>query len=103
MTVRFPVYKYEVRVIFSRDLVATGRRLQEPDDLSQAGAGSITQDQHPRTGWLVFGRRPTPGDIAHEAGHAIYALAKCVGTTLDEETFCYHQAALVERIHQFLH
>ena len=103
MNVRFPVYQYEVRIIFSGEIGATARRLHEPDDISQAGAASITLDTHPRTGWLVFSHKPTPGQIAHEAGHAIYALAKCAGTTLDEETFCYHQGHLVDRIHTYLH
>ena len=102
MTVRFPVYQYEVRVVFSEDIVATAKRIGERDDVSKAAAASITLDEHPWIGWLVFGPAPSPGLIAHEAGHAIYGLAKAVGTTLDEETFCSHQGHLVERIHAYL-
>lgn len=100
--VSFPVYCYEVRIIFTRDIVATGRRLGEPDDLTHAGAGLITLDKHPSCCWLLLGTKPTPGTIAHEAGHAIHALAKAAGTILDEETFCYHLGHLVEHIHEFL-
>jgi hypothetical protein len=100
--VRFPVYRYEVRIIFTADLVATARRLGEKDDVSGAGAVSITLDEHPGVGWLLFAPRPDSGDIAHEAGHAIHALAKAAGTTFDEETYCYHVGHLVERIHKFL-
>ena len=102
MRVRFSVYGYEVRVIFTRDIVATARRLGEKDDVSGSSATSITLDEHPGIGWLLFAPDPAAGNIAHESGHAIYALGKHVGTTLDEETFCYHLDHLVERIHKFL-
>jgi hypothetical protein len=98
----FCVFGYEVRVIFSRDLVASGRRLGEKDDLTEAGAASITLDAHPRVGWLLFGPKPSADNIAHEAAHAIFGLAKASGTTFDEETFCYHLGHLVGHIHEFL-
>jgi hypothetical protein len=100
--VRFPIYQYEVRVIFVRDIVATGRRLGEKDDLTHAGAASITFDSRPGVGWLLFEPRPRPGRVAHEASHAICGLQKAAGTTFDEETFAYHLDHLVERIHIFL-
>ena len=100
--IQFAVYDYEVRVIFAHDIVATGRRLGEKDDLSGATAASITLDAHPLMGWLLFKLKPSPGVIAHEAAHAIRALAKANGTTLDEETFSCHLEYLVEHIHKFL-
>lgn len=99
----FPIYgNYEIRIIFTRDLVATARRLGEEEDVSCAGAASITLDGHPRTGWLLFEPKPSPGDITHEAYHAICALALASGATFDEETFAYHQGHLVDHIHRFL-
>lgn len=99
----FPVYSgYEVRVIFTRDLVATGRRLGEKDDLTHAAAASITLPEHPGLGWLLFEPKPSPDVIAHEASHAIEALARHAGADFDEETFAYHLGHLVGRIHEFL-
>jgi hypothetical protein len=100
--IRFPVYGYEVRVIFSRDLVATARRLGEKEDISSAAAALVTFDEQPSVGWLLLPPKPGTDIIAHEAGHAIYAMARTAGTTLDEETFCHHLGHLVWSIHKFL-
>jgi hypothetical protein len=101
--IQFPIFShYEVRVILSRDIAATGRRLGEKDDLTHADAASVTLPEHPGVGWLLFGPRPTPDVIAHEASHAIEALAKHAGAEFDEETFAYHLGHLVGRIHEFL-
>ena len=103
MRVTFPPFHgYEVRVIATKSIVTTARRLKEPTDLSQAGAAFITLDDRPGIGWLVFEHKPDPGYITHEAHHAICALAKHVGTTFDEETFAYLMGHLVERIHKFV-
>ena len=99
--VLFPVFKdYEVRVIFSRDLVKTGRRLKE--DLADCEAAFVTHDDAPGYGWLVFPCIPPPGLISHEASHAIEALFAFAGAARDEESFAYHLEYLVGRIHKFL-
>jgi hypothetical protein len=100
--VLFPIFSnFEVRIICSRDIPATGRRLGEKSDLAEAAAAWIA-GLRPRMGWLVFGLKPGPDLIAHEASHVIYALQEHAGATFDEETFCYHLGHLVGRIHDFL-
>jgi hypothetical protein len=98
--VRFPVFGYEVRVIFSRDLIATGRRLGA--DLTGDAAAWVTNDEHPNVGYLVFAAAPSPGTISHEASHAVREMLESRGATLDNETFAYHIDFLVERIHKAL-
>lgn len=99
--VLFPVFNgYEVRLILSRDVAATGRRLKE--DLTDAHAAYITKDDKPGTGWLVLGPDHTPGIIAHEASHAIRDLFKFAGVGTDEEAFAYHLDFLVTRVHKFI-
>lgn len=100
--VLFPVFNgYEVRVILSQDVKATGRRLNT--DLEHAVAALVTNADKPKVSWLVLG--PTgrdPGTIAHESAHAIKALFTCAGVRMDEETFAYHLDFLVGRIHKFV-
>jgi hypothetical protein len=98
----FPIFAgYEVRLIVTRDIIATARRLKEPD-LIGAHAGYATRDDTPGVGWLVLQPDAGPDLVSHEASHAIRALAKFLGTEFDEETFAYHLGFLVGRIHRFL-
>jgi hypothetical protein len=98
--VKFPVFNYEVRVIFSRNIQATGRGLRV--DLTGDAAAWVTNDEHPNTGWLVLPTSPDAGTIAHEASHAIREMLESRGATLDNETFAYHIDFLVGRIHRAL-
>lgn len=99
--ITFPVFNgYEVRVICARDVAATARRLKE--DLADAEAGLITHKHLPGKGWLVFGLKPGPDTVAHEASHVIADLFRFAGVKRDEEAFAYHLDYLVGRIHKFL-
>jgi hypothetical protein len=99
----FPVFSgFAVRVVLARNVAATGKRLGEKSDLSQAAAAFISSSTPTLVGWLVFEVMPDPGTIAHEASHAVRALARHVGTNFDEETFAYHLGHLVGHIHKFL-
>lgn len=96
--VAFPVFNgYEIRVILSRDIAGTCRRLQAEHSPCDA---CFVPGQH--GGWLVFGPNPDEGTIAHEASHAIQALFRGVGARRDEEIFAYHLDYLVQRIHKFI-
>lgn len=100
MTVTFAVFGYDVHVILSRNIEATGRRLRE--DLSNAEGAFVTKDDQPLKGWLVLEEKPNEGVIAHEAAHAIRAMLTNAGVSLDDESFAYHLQFLVERIHRFV-
>jgi len=101
--ISFPIFNdYEVRVVCSHNLAATGRRLGEKDSLVNAEAGFIVRPEQPGVGWLVFGRNPMPDTVAHEAFHAVKALFKYAGAAPEEESFAYHLDFLVGRIHRFL-
>lgn len=99
-TIRFGVYDYEVRVIMSRDIVATGRRLRTP--LTGCIAAYITDPSDPLRGWMVLGPASGPGTIAHESAHAVRAMFEAVGAEIDDEMFAYHLGFLVTRIHKFM-
>lgn len=103
-TVRFPVFRgFEVRIILSRDLIATGRRLKEKDDLSHADAALIVSKKDPMTCWLLLGPDGRDADtISHEASHAIKHLFKTTGVKTDDEAFAYHLGYLVGKVHKFL-
>jgi hypothetical protein len=95
--VRFPVFNgYEVRVILSRDVPATCRRLQADPDCSACFVPDGNR------GYLVLPVNVDAGTIAHEASHAVQALFTAVGARRDEETFAYHLDFLVGRIHGFI-
>ncbi len=97
----FPVFNgFEVRVILSRDVPATCRKLRERVD--NAEAVFVTRPERPGVGWLVFPTTPDEGTIAHEASHAVQELFRWAGARRDEETFAYHLDFLVGRIHKFL-
>ena len=102
--ITFPVFRdYEVRVIQSHDIAATGRRLRE--NLEGAAAAYITREEDGITGkgWLILGPNPSPEDVAHECFHAVEALFKWIGAeNRDEEAFAYHLDYLVGRVHKFL-
>ena len=95
--VRFPVFNgYEVRVILSRNVPGTCRRLKvDPDCVA-----CFVPDG--KRGYLVLPLVPDEGTIAHEASHAVQALFVYVGARRDEEAFAYHLDYLVGRIHKFL-
>lgn len=100
--IKFPVFNgYEVRVILSRDMTATGVRLGR--DLRDCVAAVVTREDKPKVCWLVLGPKGRdPDTVAHEASHAVKALFKCAGVKTDEEAFAYHLGHLVGRIHKFL-
>lgn len=102
--IRFPVFRgFEVRVILSRDLVATGRRLKEEDDLSHADAALVVSKKDPMTCWLLLGPDGRDADtISHEASHAVKQLFKSTGVKMDEEAFAYHLGYLVGKVHNFI-
>lgn len=100
-TVRFPVFSgYEVRVILSANLIATGRRLGT--DLSGCVGALVTQADSPKRSWLVLSVPGDPATIAHESSHAIRAMFRLVGAKADDESFAYHLDYLVGKIHKFL-
>lgn len=99
----FPIFHYEIVVILSNNIVATGRRLRE--QLAGAEAAFITREEDgiAGKGWLIFGANPSPEVIAHECFHAIEAMFKYIGAEKrDEEAFAYHLDYLVGRVHKFL-
>lgn len=99
-TIKFPVFNdYEVRVIITNDIIATGRRLRV--DLSQAEAAYVNpKGQH--HGWLILKPGAHESLVAHESAHAVRALLERVGATLDDEVFAYHIGYLAGQIHDFL-
>jgi hypothetical protein len=97
----FPVFNgYEVRVIVSRDVKATGRRLDA--DLAGCAAAFLTTADKPKLGWIVFGDKPDEATIAHEASHAVRAIMRYAGARVEDEVFAYHLDYLVGKIHKFL-
>lgn len=99
-TIRFPVFSdYSVRVILSRNIAGTGRRLGV--DLTGCLGAFVTHGDS-KTSHLILAAPPDPATIAHESSHAIRALFRFTGAKADDEAFAYHLDYLVGRIHKFL-
>lgn len=97
--VTFPVFSgYKIRIIFARDVCATGKRLGV--DLTGAVAAHVNGGGP--CAWIVFGLIPDAATIAHEASHAVRCLLTWAGARNDNETFAYHLDFLVGRIHRYL-
>lgn len=93
---------YELRIIISHDIVASGKRLRE--DLRNAAAAFVDKDNQPGIGWLIFPPEATPGLIAHESYHAVVAILKYHGASLsDEEQVAHWLTHIVDRVHAFIH
>lgn len=97
--ITFPVFGYQVRVIFSADVQKTCRRLRE--NPGECEACFICREDLPH-GYIVFHLAPDEGTIAHEASHAVQEMFRRAGAKRDEEVFAYHLGFLVERIHKFI-
>lgn len=94
----FPVFsRYEVRVIFARDIAATARRL----NVDGSGARGICLSE-PGLSRIIFETKPDEATVAHESSHAIRAMLEHAGAALDDEVFAYHLDFLVGKIHQYL-
>ena len=100
--IRFPVFSnFEVRVIQSRNITATGQRFGVDTSADQAAV--ITDPaKFPKRAVLVLGMDADEGTIAHEASHAVRAVLNFAGARTDNEVFAYHLDFLVGRIHRFL-
>jgi hypothetical protein len=99
-SVRFPVFSnFEVRVIFAKNVMRTGRRLG--CDLHGAEAGYIADPTY-LLGRIVFDMHPTEDAVAHESSHAISNMFSVVGVKPDDEMFAYHLGYLVGHIHKYL-
>jgi len=99
----FPAFNgYEVRVICTRNIITTGRRLREK--LEDAEASFVTKKEngiHDK-GWLIFKENAEPGTIAHECSHAIKAMFIYIGAKQEDELFAHHLDYLVGKVHKFL-
>lgn len=92
---------YELRVIISKDVAATGRRLRE--DLKLARSAFVFKDDPPGVGWLVLSEDATPGLIGHEVYHAVVAILKHHGAKLDdEEQVAYWLEHIIDRVYRFM-
>lgn len=72
------------------------------EDLSNADGGFIDKDTHPLQGWIILGRKPNEGTIAHEVSHAVRHIMTSIGAGLDDEIVAYHQDYIVRKIHKAL-
>lgn len=99
--IHFPVFGAEVRVIFAKNVYATGKRIHakaDPADIALTFCDTAKPDRvH-----IVFPLDPDEGVIAHESVHAIKYLFSLHGVTGNEELFAYHLDYLVGQIHKCL-
>lgn len=101
-SVYFPVFNnYRVRIILSRDVAATGKRLNIDLNGCEAALVTDTETGH-KCAWLVLPLKPDEGTISHEASHAIRQLFRAKGVRVDEECYAYHLDYLVHKIHRFI-
>lgn len=100
LTVEYKVFGFRLHVIFAASVERTSAKLRFPSG-PHADAIFITDPSEPMVAHLVLSRKPLPGTIAHEAGHAIWYMLKTVDA-FDEETFMYHLDDLVNQIHHKL-
>lgn len=103
-TIRFAALGgHIIRVILSRNVRRTGQRLGEDldDQTLSIYIEKEVGDRIRRT--IIFGPEGrTPGIIAHEASHAVWAMLKHRGVRNDDEVFAHHLGYLVDRLHKFL-
>lgn len=103
-TLKLPVLEgYDLRLLVSTDLVATGKRVGEREDLSCAAGAFCSDDERPGIGWLVLPPNADAKLISHECLHAVWAIFKHHGCKVsDEEQVAHWQGYLAGRVTKFL-
>jgi hypothetical protein len=101
-TVKFPVFDYDVHVIFCESVMASRERrckkLGETDGERYYAMHSCVN------GWESYLFLPLnckPGVIAHECFHAIFNMFTKKGVKLENETWAYHLDWLIKEIEGF--
>lgn len=100
--VRFPVFSYNVFVIFTNDINKSRNRLS--DILGQCSiVDNTTQGLHSHNeesslSVIFLKKRCTYGTVAHECYHALCAMFEYAGAMIEEEVMAYHLSYLVDEI-----
>ena len=100
--IKFDVYQFNVTVILSHNLAATGSRLGADLCAGDIAAFIPGDPKTPKRTWIVFNLEPDEATVAHEASHVVRYMLKYAGARADNEAFAYHLDYLVGRIHKFL-
>lgn len=99
--VYFPVFTYTAHIIVTSDVV--GSRRNRSSILGPfEGTATAIHSYAGRESFIFITKDATPGTVAHEAWHCVYAIMKWAGALIDNETVAYHLDHLVDEIHSFL-
>jgi hypothetical protein len=100
----FPVFRgYTVNIIFTNDVTAA--RAKRNDCLGISDFGYDVEAMHGTDGQgtsiLFFQEAASAETIAHESWHAVHALMRWVGASLEDEIVAYHLSYIVDQVVKF--
>ncbi len=100
--IRFHAFDYNVRVIFSTDVVrsriARDKILGKYDGVRCSAMHCWNPSQ--AISYLFLPHKVPPATVAHEAWHAVRRMLRFCGAELDNEVVAYHLGYLVGEIHR---
>lgn len=101
MTVRFPAWDYDVKVILSSNVDASVKRRDSSHEPGSALAVCMRNVAGNPNCLIVLPYRPEARTVAHESWHAIKNMLDFCGSDYSNETVAYHLGHLVGKITDF--
>lgn len=98
----FPVFgSYVLHIEITTDMQASLSKYPQTKSIDADRSPGITvYVKNEGMGFIFLKHRAGPGEIAHEAWHAVKHMLEYFGVDLDSEVVAYHLGYIVDRIHK---
>lgn len=101
--IRFPVFSYNVFVIFTSDIVKSRMRLADVIghcriDTDENAIGLHAHNETSPISIIFLKKDSSCGTITHECYHALCAMFTYAGAMVEEEVMAYHLSYIIDQI-----